>query len=235
MATAVSPSRSTAPLASGAVFLRRPGEAAQLGHLARQRRRGSASTSSGRVRACRSSPGATTAPPPRQADGEQRLARLDRPRGAGRAGRHREAGEVEADQQRLALDAGEGDVGRVGQARRGRRRGRSAPAIAAAAPASKRSRRAAQVRRRAPAARRAASSAAAPKPTTAGTFSVLARRRRSWLPPTRQRRQLDARAHPQGRGAQRAVELVAADRQRVDPQLARTSTGILPTACTASQ
>src|SRR4051812_6044475 len=59
-----------------------------------------------------------------------------------------------------------------------------APGTWVGSAASKRSRRAARWAVRCAISSRAAA-AAAPRPTMAGTFSVLARRRRSWLPPTR--------------------------------------------------
>ncbi len=74
----------------------------------------------------------------------------------------------------------------------------------------------------APDRRCAASAAAAPKPAMAGTFSVPARRRRSWPPPVMQRRQIDAVAHdrarrrPSGRRAcaPTSVSVVDAERRR---------------------
>ena len=120
----------------------------------------------------------------RQPDGEQGLARLDGPRGAGRAGGDGEAREVEPDQQRLAFDAREGHVRGVGQPRRGlaveERRPASAwpiqPRSGRVGPRDGRPRSAISS---------PAAAAASPSPTSAGTFSVPARRRRSWPPPTR--------------------------------------------------
>src|SRR5579872_7145431 len=52
-----------------------------------------------------------------ETDGSQDMRRLLRAAGAGRAARYRESAQIESDQQRLAVDAVESDVGRVGSAR----------------------------------------------------------------------------------------------------------------------
>ena len=57
-----------------------------------------------------------------KAHGLQHVRRLQRARRAGRTGRHRDALEVQRDQQALGLDPIEADIGRVRHARRRRRR-----------------------------------------------------------------------------------------------------------------
>ena len=83
--------------------------------------------------------------------------------------------------------------------------------------------------------RRSASAAqAAPKPTMAGTFSMPARRARSWSPPTQQRVEAQAPAHEQRADARRPAELVGADRQQVGAERRRSRSGTWPAAWAAS-
>ncbi len=137
--------------------------------------------------------------------------------------------------ERLALDAREGDVRGVGQPRRAgavedRARNRR--------PAPPRSGRAGQ---QVGAALRAAPRRPAPPRLrrdrrSPARFRSLARRRRSWPPPTRSgSNRPRPLAHPERGGAERAVELVAAEASGSRPRAPSTSTGILPTAWTASQ
>ena len=112
----------------------------------------------------------------------QHVRRLERARRAGRARRHRDAFEVERDQQRLGLDPIEADVGGVRHPRTGARRYARCRARRPGCPA--RAGRAAP-RRAAPRwpASRGRSAAAMPRPAMPATFSVPARRLRSWRPP----------------------------------------------------
>ena len=111
----------------------------------------------------------------------QHVRGLDAARRAGGAGRDRDALEVEGDQQGLGLDALERDVGGVRQPRARRRcGGRPGSASSRASSRSRSARDARRLGRRGP---RARARAAAPKPTMPATFSVPARRLRSWPPP----------------------------------------------------
>ena len=111
----------------------------------------------------------------------QHVRRLERARGAGRARRHRDAFQVECDEQRFRLHPIERDVGGVGHPRRPLAVD-AAPGTRSRMPCSSRSRSAA-MRGAASAACCRAYSAAAPIPASAGTFSVPERRLRSWRPP----------------------------------------------------
>ena len=152
----------------------------------------------------------------------QNMRRLDR---AGRTcctGRDRQSFQVERDDQSLPLDTVEVNVSgiRHARSRTADRSPRIRPASIPSSSLSSRSRRAAifQSSPRSKPAR--ANSAALPNPTIPGTFSVPARRERSWLPAVKHaaRSLVPLRTYsaptPCGR-----VQLVAGDRQQIAPNL----------------
>ena len=152
----------------------------------------------------------------RQPQRQQHRRRRQRARAAGRAAGHRHPLEVEPDHHQLPGGALEADVAGARAPGRRRRRAGGRPGWPAAAPPAG---RAAGPR----CAARSASSCrarrqASPKPTMPGTFSVPARRSRSWCPPASSGAGIEPAPHPDRPHALGAAQLVRRQRQRVDPQ-----------------
>ena len=147
----------------------------------------------------------------------QHVRRLERARRTGRAGRHRDALEIERDQQRLGLDAIEADVGRVRHARLARAVDARCPAPRAGCP-PRADRAARPDARPSSAILLAAIRAATPMPTMPG--DVLGAGAAAALLPAagQQRQHAHAALDPERADALRPVELVRRDRQQVDAE-----------------